>query len=98
MPLEKTFEAGGKTYLIKSHAWQRVRKTDIDLADIVRIIEAGEIMVKLKHKTEYVGCYTPRWAQRKGVEKSIAVKIVIDTRSTLTLKTIHRMGDCPREE
>lgn len=94
----RTFEAAGKTYLISPHAWIKMRKIDIDIADIVRIIEARENMVKLKHKTEYRGCYTPRWIRQGGEDRRLVVKIVVNTRSTLTLKTVHNMGDCPEQE
>ncbi len=98
MPLQRSFLANGKTYLVNAHSWEKIRKLDIDIADIVRIIEAPMAVERLKHKTEYTGCYIPRWMQRKGETKSLAVKIVINTRSTLTLKTVHNMGDCPDEE
>jgi len=95
---ERTFEANSKTYRINAHSWRKIRIIDIDITDIIRIIETTQNVVKLKHKTEYIGCYTPRWAQRKSEDKSLTVKIVINTRSTLTLKTIHNMGDCTDEE
>ncbi len=98
MPEKRTFEAEGKSYIISPHAWRSIRKIDIELSDIVRIIEAHENRVKLKHKTEYRGCYTPRWAQRKGDMRRLEVKIIVSTRSALTLKTVYNVGDCPEEE
>jgi hypothetical protein len=93
----RTFVANEKLYLISAHAWRKIRVLDIDIADIVRVIETTEKPVRLKHKTEYTGCYTPRWAQRKGETRNLQVKVVINTRSTLTLKTIHNIGECPEE-
>ena len=94
---DRSFVANGKTYRIQAHAWRKIREIDIDLADVVRIIEAAKNTTKLKHKTEYVDCYTPRWLQRRGEQRQMQVKIVINTRSTLTLKTVHQAGDCPEE-
>jgi hypothetical protein len=69
----------------------------MDIADIARVIEHPLQVQRFRHKIEYVGCYAPRWAQRKGDERMLLVKIVVNTRSTLTLKTVHNMGDCPEE-
>ncbi len=91
--MARTLQANNRTYRISAHAWARIRQIDIDLADVARIIEAPQTIQKLKHKTEYTGCYTPRYAA--GTDKRLAVKIVVNTRSTLTLKTAHNLGDCP---
>lgn len=94
----RTITARGKTRLISPHAWNRIRQIDIDLADVVRIIETPLSEIKLKHKTEYMGCFTPKWAVRESVTRNLLVKIVVNTRSTLILKTVHISGDCPEEE
>ena len=96
--MARTFEAGGRVYRISNHSRQKIRELDIEMVDIARIIENRANEQRLKHKTEYTGCYRPRWARRRGLLRRFAVKIVINTRSTLTLKTVYITGDCPEDE
>jgi hypothetical protein len=96
--MARTFQASGKTYIISNHAWRKIRKIDIPIADIVRIIENDENRVKLRHKTEYTGNYTPRWAASSDRSAKYEVRIVIDTRSTLKLKTVYILGKLLEDE
>ncbi|MDX1994658.1 MAG: hypothetical protein SF029_19905 [bacterium] len=94
----KSVVARGKTYLISKHAWEAIRRIDIDLEDVVRILEAPRTTTRHKHKIEYTGCYMRRYAKQQGEGSALAVKIVVNTRSTLTVKTVHNMGVCEEEE
>lgn len=88
--MARTLIANGKQYIIS--------QLDISLADVARVLEHPITVEKLKHKTEYTGCYTPRWAEKKEAPKSLGVKVVVDTRSKLKLKTVHNLGDCQEEQ
>jgi len=59
MPPKRTLVAKGKTYLISAHAWERIRKIDIDLADVVRIIEASKTAEKLSIKLNILVAMSP---------------------------------------
>ena len=87
--MAQTITAGGKKYLISPHAWRNIRRFDIAKTDLVRIIENPRDSERFRHKIVYLGCFVPNWTAEKGKPKIHGVKIVIDTRSKLRVKTVH---------